>query len=115
MKPRVPVEPGPDLGMFVRRVVVDDQVEFSPGWGLAVDLIEEADEFLMPVTGHALADDLAVEDIERGEQRGRAVAFVVVRHRPATALLHRQPRLGAVERLDLMGWIELDPENEAVG
>jgi hypothetical protein len=29
----------------------------------------------------------------------------IVRHRPAAALLHRQSRLGAVERLDLMGWM----------
>ena len=55
----------------------------------------------MPVALHAVADDLAVEHVERGEQRRRAVALVVVGHRPAAARLHRQPRLGAVERLDL--------------
>ena len=30
-----------------------------------------------------------------------AMAFVVVGHRPSSALLHRQTGLGAVERLDL--------------
>ena len=50
---------------------------------------------------HALADDLAGGDVERGEQRRRAVALVVVRHRSGAALLHRQARLRAVERLDL--------------
>jgi len=35
------------------------------------------------------------------KQRGGAVTFVVVRHRPGAARLHRQPRLGTVERLDL--------------
>ena len=63
--------------------------------------IEEADELLMAVALHAAADDLAFEDVEGGEQRGGAVALVVVGHRPAAARLHRQPRLGAVERLDL--------------
>ena len=42
-----------------------------------------------------------VEDIERGEQRGRAVALVVMGHRPAFSGLERQARLRAVERLDL--------------
>ena len=50
---------------------------------------------------HVAADDGAVEDVEGGEQRGGAVTFVVVRHRAGTAGLHRQSRLGAVERLDL--------------
>ena len=42
-----------------------------------------------------------VQYVERREHRRRAVAFVVVRQRPAATLLHRQSRLGAVERLDL--------------
>src|SRR3982074_3427021 len=45
MEPVVPSGPGLDLGVFVRRVIVDDQVQFQLGWGLAVDLVEEADEF----------------------------------------------------------------------
>jgi hypothetical protein len=42
-----PLQPGTDRGVLVCRMVVDDQVEFPPGWGLAVDL-EKADEFLVP-------------------------------------------------------------------
>ncbi len=71
------------------------------GRDLALDGIEEADEFLMPVALHAAPDDLALKDVEGGEQGGRAVALVVVGHRGAAPLLHRQPRLGAVEGLDL--------------
>jgi hypothetical protein len=37
---------------------------------------------------------------KRREQGRGAFAFVVMRHRPAAALLHRQPRLGAVKGLD---------------
>ena len=55
----------------------------------------------MAVALHAAADDRAVEHVEGGEQRGRAVALVVVGHGPGPPLLHRQARLGAVERLDL--------------
>ena len=89
------------LGVFVCGVVVDDQVQLPPGRGLAIDLVEKADEFLMPVARHALADGAALQHVERGEQCGRAMALVVMRHRPAAGPLHRQSWLGAVERLDL--------------
>src|SRR4029077_18727258 len=35
---------------------------------------------------HALADDLALEDIKRGEQRRRAMTLVVVRHGAGASL-----------------------------
>ena len=66
-----------------------------------LDGVEKADEFLMPVALHAAPDDLAFEDIEGGEQGGGAVALVIVRHRAASPFLDRQPRLGAVQCLDL--------------
>ena len=87
--------------MLMRGVIVDDQMHLALGRGFAVDLVEKADELLMPVAAHALADNLAVEHVERGEQGCRAVALIVMGHRAAAAALHRQPRLGAVERLDL--------------
>ena len=87
--------------MLVGGVIVNDQMDVLLSRGLAVDGVEKADELLMPVAAHALADDLAVEDVEGSEQGGGAVALVIMGHRTATAALHRQPRLGAVERLDL--------------
>src|SRR5580704_11062019 len=78
MEALVPFEPGADLGVLVRRIVVDDQVQLRSGRGLAVDLIEEADEFLMPMARHALADDPALQHVERGEQRRRTVTLVVM-------------------------------------
>ena len=44
---------------------------------------------------------LALEHVECGEQRGRAVTLVVMSHGSAAAALQRQSRLGTVERLDL--------------
>src|SRR5262245_24318629 len=47
------------------------------------------------------------------EQRGDSVTFVVMRHRPGVARLHRQARLGTVERLDLVLFV--DRENNRMG
>src|SRR6516164_718778 len=68
MEALVPAEPGADFGVLVRGVIVNDQMHFLRRRGLAVDLVEKADELLMPVAAHALADDLAVQDVEGGEQ-----------------------------------------------
>ena len=99
--------------MFVRPVIVEDDVDDPADWNLGLDGVEEADEFLMPVTLHAAPDDLALEHVERGKQSGGAVALVVMRHRAGSPLLQRQPRLGAVERLDLRFLIER--EHDGVG
>ena len=61
---------------------------------------------------NTLADDLALKHIERREQRRDAVTLVVVGDGAGTSLLHRQPRLGAVQRLDLAFLI--DRENDGV-
>src|SRR3954468_6067304 len=98
-------EPGNHLRLFVDGVVVEDDVDDLAGRDLCLDGVEEADELLVPVALHAAADDSAVEDVEGGEQRRRAVALVVMRHGASAALLHGQAGLGAVERLDLMGWM----------
>ncbi len=66
----------------------------------------------MPVPRHALADDAAVEHVQRREQGRRAVPAVVVGHGAGPALLDRQPRLGPVQRLDLGFFV--DREHEAV-
>src|SRR5437870_13825846 len=94
-------KPFADLGMPMRGIVVDDRVDRLSLGNVRVDVIEEADELLMPMALHVAADNGAVENVERGEQRGRAVALVVVCHRSGAAWLHRQARLGAVGGLDL--------------
>ena len=56
----------------------------------------------MAVALHVLCDDRTVQHVERGEQRRRAMPFVIIGHRTGAALLLRQAGLGAVERLDLV-------------
>ena len=60
-------------------IVVEDGVDHLAGWHGPLDGCDEADELLMPMARDAAADDLAFEHAERGEQSGRAVAFVIVR------------------------------------
>ena len=82
------------FGMLVGGVVVEDDVDGLADRHLRLDGVEEADELLMPVALHVLADDGAVEHVEGGEQRGRAVALVVVGHGAGAALLHAAGRAG---------------------
>src|SRR5262249_6939880 len=89
---RVLGKPFAHLRMLVGGVIVEDRMDLLTLGDLRVDLIEEADELLMPMALHIAADDGAVENVERGEQCRRAVALVVVRHRPGAPRLHRQSR-----------------------
>ena len=100
-EPRVALKPGHDLGMLVSAVVIEDHVDDLARRHFGLDGVEEADELLVPMALHAAPDHLAFQDVEGGKQRRRAVPFVVMGDRPAASLLQRQPRLGAVEGLDL--------------
>ena len=83
------------------RVVVDNEMQGEIGWRLGIDLFQKANELLVPMTRQALSDHVPIQQTERGEQRGRAVPFIVVRHRAAPPLLQGQPGLCAIQRLDL--------------
>src|ERR1019366_1176859 len=83
-------QPGADLGMFVGPVVVEEGVDDLSGRDGGFDGVEEADELLVAVLLHAASEHHAVEHVEGGEQGGRSVALVVMRHRRALARLDRQ-------------------------
>jgi hypothetical protein len=80
---------------------------YEPKRSCPVNVISP-DELLMPMARDAAADDLAFEHAERGEQSGRAVAFVIVREGCAFPPLQRKTRLGSVERLDLAFLVDGD-------
>src|SRR5215813_6627430 len=65
MEPRMPFEPSADLWMLMRRIIVHNEVQLPVGWSFSVDLIEKADELLMPMAACALTDDLAVHHVKR--------------------------------------------------
>ena len=75
--------------MFVGPVMIHDQMQLELGRRFAVNLLEETDELLMPVTWHTVANDVAIEPAQGGEQGRRPVALVIVRPRSAASLLDR--------------------------
>ena len=93
--------------------MIQDHVDEFAGGQVALDCIEEANELLVAMALHAAANHIARQHIERREQGGRAVPLVVVRHRAAAPTLERQPRLRAVERLDLA--LLIDRQHHGIG
>src|SRR4030042_3962671 len=87
--------------MFPGTVVVHNQRQIQVWGSLRIDSLQEANQLLMPGARQAVSDDAAVEHAEGGEERGGAVALVIVRHGPAAPLLQWQTGLGSVECLYL--------------
>ena len=73
----------------------------GPGQEIPDRDAQEAQELLMAMTLIALSHDPPLQDLQGRKQRGRAVAFVVVRHRATAAFFHGQARLRAIQRLNL--------------
>lgn len=101
MKSWMPLEPGYDVGMLVSSIIVYDQMQIHGRWSFRIDLFQEPNKFLMPVSRHAIANHLAVQHAQCGKQCGGAVALVIMRHRAAAPLLHRESGLRAVKCLYL--------------
>jgi hypothetical protein len=74
-------QPALHLGAFVGAVVVHDEMHFLVGRELRLDMIEELYELPAAMAILVRADDFAVQNIESGEQSGRAIAlaFVIAR------------------------------------
>ena len=74
-------QPGTYFRLFMGRIIIEDDVDGLVSGHFGLDGVEETDELLMPVALHVATDHRAVEDVERGEQGGGAIALVVVRLR----------------------------------
>lgn len=101
MESRIPFEPGFNLFVLMGGVIVADDMDVFSLRNIAADQVEKANPFLVAMLFHAGADDFAAEGIHCGEQRGCAIALVIMGHRLATALLERKPWLSSVQSLDL--------------
>ena len=85
---RVVREPPLYRGVFVRGVVIGDQMQGLALWGLAINQTQERQPFLVPMPRQAGGDEGTLGDIQGGKKRGGAMALVVVGHRATPALLH---------------------------
>ena len=94
-------EPSFDLGVLVSGVVIYDQVQLAIRWRLRVDLLEEAQPFLIAMPGLAAAKHGTIECVESGEQCGGAMALIIMGLGAVTTLAQGQAGLGAIQRLDL--------------
>jgi hypothetical protein len=63
---------------FVRAVIVHHEVDFDVGRNGGVDFGHELQEVLMSMPLMTLRNRIAGGDVQRGEQRRYAVAFIVV-------------------------------------
>jgi hypothetical protein len=69
------LEPRQDLGMLVGGIVVDDDMDGLLLGQPGIDDVEEADELLVAMALHALADHLAFEHVEGSRLSGQTLLF----------------------------------------
>src|ERR1700683_1572921 len=98
---RIAFQPCLYVRVLVLAVVVHDQVEWCIAREFGIKPAQELQKLLMPVSRMTFANDLALQGIQGGEQGGRPVALVIVGHCAASTLLDGQPRLGAIQCLNL--------------
>jgi len=94
-------EPAVDERRLVGAVVVENHVHIERRRHGPLDCVEEPAKFRRAVPVVKLADDLARLDVQRGEERGRAMARVVVGPARHLSGPHRQQRLRAIQGLNL--------------
>ena len=98
---RMTLKPSQHFWMFMGGIIVDNGMDDFSGRNLGFDGVQEADEFLVAMALHVATDHGPVENVQGGEERGGAVALVIMGHGSAAALPHRQSGLAAVQSLDL--------------
>src|SRR4030088_2532410 len=71
-------QPCADGGCFVRAVVVQNHVDVQRGRDIVIDGVEELAKLAAAMPAVTLADDRAGLYVQRGKQRSRAMAFVIM-------------------------------------
>src|SRR6476660_5176877 len=94
------VEKRLDAFRFVRREIVDDDMDRSPTRLRVDDVLQEVDERLAGMARHRLPDDLAGLRVERRIQGERAVAVVLKAMAFGAARREGQYRIEAIQCLD---------------
>jgi hypothetical protein len=100
--------------MLVSSVIVEDGVDGLARGDLALNCVEKANELLVSMALHVAADHGSIEDVD-GRSKAVVPCRLVMGHRSGAALFHRQPGLGAVERLDLALFVDAGTTARAGG
>ncbi|SUD31412.1 Uncharacterised protein [Pseudomonas fluorescens] len=95
------LKPSLHVRVFVRGVIVDDQMQLKMLGRFAIDLFEKLQLLLMPVLTLDAADQASLKIIQCSKQGDGTVADVIVRLRTDMADSRRQTRLGALQGLNL--------------
>jgi hypothetical protein len=98
---RVSRQPTSNFGDLVCAVVVHHQMHVQPGGKIILDLVEKAQELLMPVSPVARADGHSGSNIHSRKQRCNSMPLVIMRLPSGNARPQRQNRFGPIQRLDL--------------
>ena len=101
VEPGMAGQPGADLLVLMRGIVVDDQVDVEIGRHVVIDLFQEREELLVAVAGLAPSQNRSVGHVQGGEEGRGAVTDVIVGDALHIAQAHRQDRLGPIQGLDL--------------
>ena len=101
MKTRMPFQPAIDARVFMRRIIIGDQMKLHIGRRLLVNQPEEFEPLLMTVTRQASTQQGSLQQVQRRKQRGGSIPFIVMRHCPAPSFFQRQSGLGSVQSLNL--------------
>ena len=94
-------QPIADQRRLVGGVIVPDELNLKSLGDIGLDLVEKRSELGRPMTAIALSDHVTRRDVERGKERGCAMALVVMATPGGLAWPHRQHGLAAIQRLDL--------------
>ena len=93
--------PGLHFRVFVRGVVVHDQMQLELLGRFAIDFFEIFQPFLMPVLALDETDQACLKIIQRGEQGNGAMADIIVRLRADMPDSQRESGLCALKGLNL--------------
>ena len=94
-------QPGPDVGVVVGGVVVEDQMHPQALGDLTIDRAQELQKLDVAVDAVGIARSPSPPGHPTRQQGRGPVALVVVGHRPCPLGLDRQRRLRTIQRLDL--------------
>jgi len=103
MVARAAGQPRPDGRVLVGAVVVEHEVHVEADGPIGVDVTQEGEELLVAMPASTLRQNLSTARLERCEQRGGAVARLVVGAPFDIAQSHRQQGLRPFDRRDQPG------------